>query len=50
MKLKITTTICVDDNITGEQFEQIREEFQETAWANDIRAIQPKVTIEELQH
>lgn len=48
MRLKISTTIAVDDDIDGEEIENIRHEFEDVAWENNMIATQPKVTIEEL--
>jgi len=48
MKLRITTSITVNDDITGEEIEQIRSEFEDVAWENNTIATQPKVHIEEI--
>ncbi|WP_180272673.1 hypothetical protein [Konateibacter massiliensis] len=48
MKLKITTQITVDDDITGEEIEKIREEFEDVGWENNMIATQPNVHIEEI--
>lgn len=48
MRLKISTTITVDDDIDGEEIENIRREFEDVALGNNMIATQPKVTIEEL--
>lgn len=48
MKLKICTVITADDDISGEEIENIRHEFEDVAWENNMVATQPNVTIEEL--
>lgn len=48
MKLKIETTITVNDDISGEQIEQNRHEFEDVAWENNCEAYQPSVKIQEL--
>ena len=48
MKLKIETTITVDDNINGDQIEQIRHEFEDVAWENNFDVYQPSIKIQEL--
>jgi len=48
MKLKIETTITTDDNITGDEIEHIKDEFEELAWNHDISIYQPSVKIQEV--
>ena len=48
MKLKISTIITVDDDISGDDIENVRHEFEDVAWENNMVATQPKVIIEEL--
>ena len=49
MRLEIKTSITVDDDITGEEIEQIRHEFEDVAWENNMIATQPTVYIQEIQ-
>lgn len=46
MKLKISTTITVDDNISDENIEKIRGEFEDVAWDNNEPMTQPSVYID----
>jgi len=48
MKLEIKTIINVEDDISGDTIEEIREEFMELAWDHDCSVYQPKVDIVEL--
>ena len=45
MKLEIKTVITVEDDITGDAIEEIRDEFEELAWDHDCSCYQPKVDI-----
>lgn len=47
MKLKITTTIEVDDNLDGETIEGIRDEFKDVAYLYNMVG-DPKVVIQEV--
>lgn len=47
MKLKITTTIEVDENITDDDIQFVRENFENLAYKHNMCG-DPKVKIEEL--
>lgn len=49
MRLEIKTVITVEDDISGDTIEEIRDEFMELAWDHDCSVYQPKVDIVELQ-
>lgn len=47
MKLRITITIEVDDDISGDDIENVRADFQNAAYEHTMIG-EPKVSIEEL--